>query len=70
MVGGDVNKLPAIGSRVRVMYGRIPVEGEVINAYDSGFGGQVMISILLGGTDEPVTPTFSVESVEPVEPAA
>jgi hypothetical protein len=65
-----VNKLPKIGSRVRVPFGRDTVEAEVLNSYDSGFGGQVMVSFLLGGTDEPMTPTFSVESVEPVEPAA
>jgi hypothetical protein len=46
------------------MYGRIPVEGEVIDAYDSGYGPQVMVSILLGGTDEPITPTFRAEAVE------
>jgi hypothetical protein len=59
-----VTKLPAIGSRVRVPFGRLMVEGEVINAYDSGFGPQVMVSILLEGSDEPITPTFDAEAVE------
>lgn len=59
-----MSALPAIGSRVRVPWGVGTIEGEVINAYDSGFGGQVRVSILLGGTDEPITPTFDAESVE------
>lgn len=60
-----MNTLPPIGSRVRVQFGRMTVEGEVVNAYDSGFGPQVMVSILLGNPgDEPVTPTFSAEAVE------
>jgi hypothetical protein len=49
---------------VRVPWGRGTVEGEVINAYDSGFGPQVMVSILLEGSDEPITPTFDADSVE------
>jgi hypothetical protein len=59
-----VSTLPAIGSRVRVPWGRGTVEGEVINAYDSGFGPQVMVSILLEGSDELITPTFDADSVE------
>lgn len=56
--------LPAIGSRVRVRFGDVTVEGEVINAYDSGFGPQVMVSILLEGSDEPITPTYDARAVE------
>jgi hypothetical protein len=36
-----VSTLPKIGARVRVPWGLTTVEGEVVNAYDSGFGGQV-----------------------------
>jgi len=64
VVGGDVSTLPAIGSRVRVPFGLGTVEGEVIDAYDSGYGPQVMVSILLEGSDEPITPTFRAEAVE------
>ena len=59
-----MGKLPTIGSRVRVPFGLDTVEAEVINAYDSGFGPQVMVSILLWGSDEPLTPTFDAEVVE------
>jgi hypothetical protein len=59
-----VSTLPKIGARVLVPWGQGTVEGEVINAYDSGFGPQVMVSILLGGSDEPITPTFRAEAVE------
>jgi hypothetical protein len=64
VVGGDVSKLPAIGSRVRVPFGLGTVEGEVIDAYDSGYGPQVMVSILLWGSNEPVTHTIRAEAVE------
>jgi hypothetical protein len=59
-----MSKLPAIGSRVRVPFGRQMVEAEVIDAYDSGFGPQVRVSILLWGSDEPITATFRGEAVE------
>ena len=59
-----MSKLPAIGSRVRVPFGLDTVEAEVIDAYDSGFGPQVMVSILLEGSDEPITPTFRAEAVK------
>ena len=61
-----MSKLPANGSRVRVPFGRQMVEGEVIDAYDSGYGPQGMLSILLEGCDEPITPTFDAEAAEPV----
>lgn len=59
-----MSTLPKIGSRVRVQFGRITVEGEVIDAYDSGYGPQVRVSILLWGSDEPITPTFDADAVE------
>ena len=40
-----MSALPAIGARVRVLWGLSAVEGEVIDAYDSGYGPQVMVSI-------------------------
>ena len=41
-----MSRLPAIGSRVPVPvpWGRGTVEGEVVGAYDSGFGGQVIVA--------------------------
>ena len=56
--------LPAIGARVRVRMGAHTVEGEVIDAYDSGFGPQVRVSILLLNSDEPITPTYDARAVE------
>jgi hypothetical protein len=40
------------------------VDGEVLDAYDSGFGKQVVVSVTLAGSDEPVTATFHAEAVE------
>lgn len=59
-----MSRLPAIGSRVRVPWGRGTVEGEVVGAYDSGFGGQVIVAVTLEGGDEPLTATFRAEAVE------
>lgn len=59
-----MSTLPTIGSRVRIQMGRTTVEGEVIDAWDSGYGPRVMVSILLEGTDEPVTHTYDAGSVE------
>jgi hypothetical protein len=59
-----VSTLPAIGSRVRVPWGLGTVEGEVIDAYDSGYGPQVRVAIVLEGSDEAITPTFRAGTVE------
>jgi len=40
------------------------VEGEVIDAYDSGFGPQVRVSIRLLNSGEPITPTYDARAVE------
>jgi hypothetical protein len=49
---------------VRVQWGFNTVDGEVVDAYDSGFGKQVVVSVLLEGSNEPVTATFRAEAVE------
>jgi hypothetical protein len=59
-----VSTLPAIGSRVRVPWGLGIVEGEVVDAYDSGFGQQVIVAVTLEGSDEPLTVTFRGDAVE------
>jgi hypothetical protein len=64
MVGGDVSTLPPIGSRVRVPWGPGTVEGEVIDTYDSGFGRQVIVMVILEGSDQPLTATFRADAVE------
>ncbi|MGH3245528.1 MAG: hypothetical protein ACRDOI_04835 [Trebonia sp.] len=59
-----MSTMPAIGSRVRVPWGRETVEGEVVEAYDSGFGKQVVVEVILEGCDQPLTATFRAEAVE------
>jgi hypothetical protein len=56
--------LPTIGSRVRVPWGRGTVEGEVVEAYDSGFGAQVVVAVILEGSDQPLTATFRADAAE------
>ena len=59
-----MSTLPAIGAHVRVPWGAGIAEGDVVYAYDSGFGGQVAVAVLLEGNDEPMTVTFRVSVVE------
>jgi hypothetical protein len=59
-----VSTLPAIGSRVRVPWGLAIVEGEVVDAYDSGFGKQVIVAVILEGSDQLLTATFRADAVE------
>lgn len=59
-----MSTLPAVGSHVRVQWSFDTVEGEVVDAYDSGFGKRVVVSVTLEGSDEPVTATFRAEAVE------
>lgn len=59
-----MSTLPAIGSRVRVPWGPGTVEGEVVDAYDSGFGRQVIVMVVLEGSDQPLTATFRADAVE------
>ena len=59
-----MSTLPAIGSRVRVPWGLTTVEGEVVDAYDSGFGKQVIVAVILEGSDQPLTATFRADAVE------
>jgi hypothetical protein len=47
-----------------VQFGATPVEGTVLDAYDIGFGGQVMIALELTSVDEPFTVTYDVDAVE------
>jgi hypothetical protein len=62
-----VSTLPDIGSRVRVSWGLGTAEGEVINAYDSGIGGQVEVAVQIEHTDQTMAITFSVDLVELAE---
>ena len=59
-----MSALPAIGSHVRVPWGLDTVEGEVVDAYDSGFGQQVIVAVTLEGSDEPLTATFRGDAVD------
>ena len=59
-----MSTLPAIGAHVRVPWGAGSAEGDVVDTYDSGFGGQVVVAVLLEGNDEPMTVTFRASAVE------
>ena len=59
-----MSTLPAVGSHVRVRWGFDIVKGEVVDVYDSGFGKQVVFSVILEGSNEPVTATFCTGAVE------
>lgn len=61
--------LPEIGSRVRVPWGLGTAEGEVVNAYRSGIGGQVVVAVHIEGSDQALIATFRVDSVELAERA-
>jgi hypothetical protein len=62
-----VSGLPEIGSRVRVPWGLGTAEGEVVRAYQSGIGGQVVVAAHIEGSDQPLTATFRADSVELAE---
>lgn len=63
-----MTKLPRIGTRVLVPFGRGRSEGEVVDAYDS-IGPYVRVAIDLLGTDETLTVTFPLDQVEPANAA-
>lgn len=61
--------LPDVGAHVRVPWGLNSAEGEVVDAYDSGIGGQVVVAVHIEGGDETLTVTFPVDLVEMAEAA-
>jgi len=44
-------------------------EGEVVDAYQSGIGGQVVVAVHIEGSDQTLTATFRADSVELAERA-
>lgn len=65
-----MNKLPRIGTRVRVSFGFDKVEGEVIDAYDSGARPYVRVAVELGGPENTIVDsTFPLDQVEAVDAA-
>ena len=44
--------------------GLATVEGKVTDAYGSGFGKQVIVAVILEGSDQPLTATFRADAVE------
>lgn len=62
-----MTKLPEIGSHVRVPWGLDYAEGEVIDAYESGIGAQVVVAVRLEGSDAPLTITVPADLVELAE---
>lgn len=48
-----MSQLPALGTLVRIPWGFTTVEGEVVDAYDSGLGiPRVVVRVNLSGLDE------------------
>lgn len=64
-----MRRLPEPGDRVRVPWGRGTAEAEVVNAYESGIGGQVTVEVRLDDSGDVLTVTFPVDAVEPATAA-
>jgi hypothetical protein len=64
-----VSTLPKIGSHVRVPWGLGDAEGEVVDAYESGIGSQVVVAVHIEGSDQALTVTFRADDVELAEVA-
>jgi hypothetical protein len=54
---------------VRVPWGLGTAEGEVVDAYESGIGKQVVVAVLIEGSDQTLTVTFRADDVELAERA-
>jgi hypothetical protein len=44
--------LPRIGDLVRIPWGFEEVDGEVVDAYDTGLGARVVVQVNVSGSDE------------------
>ncbi len=58
--------LPRLGAHVRIPWGFDEVDGEVVDAYDTGLGGRVVVRVNVSGSDEDpeyMTVTFPVDAV-------
>ena len=64
-----MSTLPEIGSHVRVPWGLGTAEGEVVDAYESGIGRQVVVAVRIEGSDQTLTVTFRADDVEQAERA-
>lgn len=64
-----MSTLPEIGSHVRVPWGLGTAQGEIVDAYESGVGNQVVVSVPIQGSDQSLTVTFRMDDVELTEPA-
>jgi hypothetical protein len=64
-----VRTLPEPGSCVRVPWGSGTAEGTVVEVYQSGIGGRVVVAVRIEGTDEELTVTFPADMVETAERA-
>lgn len=54
-------------THVRVPWGLGTAEGEVVDAYASGIGGQVVVAVRIEGSEETLTVTFPADLVELAE---
>lgn len=64
-----MSTLPGVGTHVRVPWGLGTAEGEVVDAYESGIGAQVVVAVRIEGADDILTVTFPVKLVEIAESA-
>jgi hypothetical protein len=62
-----VSNLPAPGTHVSVPWGVSTAEGEVVESYQSGIGGRVVVAVRIEGADDALTVTFPAEVVKLVE---
>jgi hypothetical protein len=53
--------------RCREQLEKTAAEGEVLDAYESGIGSQVVVAVRIEGTDQTLTVTFSADLVELTE---
>lgn len=44
--------LPRIGTTVQIRWGFSMVDGEVVDAYDTGLGARVVVRVNVSGSDE------------------
>lgn len=64
-----VQKMPRVGDRVTIPWGRDQADGEVIAVYETGYAPRATVSVFIEGTEEPVTVTVRIEWMEPTQAA-
>jgi hypothetical protein len=63
-----MNRLPKLGDRVTIPWGRHDVDGDVVEVIPTGIP-RATVSVFLDGNAEPMTVTFPIEWMEPAQVA-